>query len=49
MSASIYAIYETVTAALEKDEQQYLKDIEADLKKQINDRIIYRSVLFMSC
>ena len=26
-----------VRAALEKDDQQYLKDIEADLKKQIND------------
>ena len=34
MSASIY---ETVKAALEKDDQQYLKDTEADLKKQVND------------
>ena len=31
------SIYKTVKAALEKDDQQYLKDIEADLKKQIND------------
>ncbi len=31
------SIYKTVRAALEKDDQQYLKDIEADLKKQIND------------
>ncbi len=30
------SIYKTVRAALEKDDQQYLKDIEADLKKQIN-------------
>ncbi len=29
--------YKTVRAALDKDDQQYLKDIEADLKKQIND------------
>ena len=34
MSASIY---ETVKAALEKNDQQYLKDIEADMKKQVND------------
>ncbi len=31
------SIYKTVRAALEKDDQQYLKDIEADLKKRIND------------
>ncbi len=31
------SICKTVRAALEKDDQQYLKDIEADLKKQIND------------
>jgi hypothetical protein len=49
MSASIHAIYETVKAALEKDDKQYLKDIEADLKKQIYDRMTYRSVLLMSC
>ena len=31
MSVSTYA---TVKAALEKDDRQYLKDIEADLKKR---------------
>ncbi len=31
------SIYKTVRAALEKDDQQHLKDTEADLKKQIND------------
>jgi hypothetical protein len=30
------SIYETVKAALEKDDWQYLKDIEADLKKRID-------------
>jgi hypothetical protein len=28
--------YETVKAALEKDDRQYLKDIEADLKKRLD-------------
>ena len=28
--------YETVKAALAKDDRQYLKDIEADLKKRID-------------
>lgn len=31
------SILETVRAALEKDDQQYLRDIEADLKKRIDD------------
>jgi hypothetical protein len=35
--------YETVKAALEKDDRQYLKDIEADLKKRI-DGVPKRSI-----
>ena len=31
------SIFETVKAALEKNVQQYPRDIEADLKKRIND------------
>ena len=31
------SIFEAVKAALEKDHQQYLLDIEANLKKRIND------------
>ena len=31
------SILETVRAALEKDDQQYLRVIEADLKKRIDD------------
>jgi hypothetical protein len=37
------SIYETVKAALEKDDRQYLKDIEADLKKRI-DGVPKRSI-----
>jgi hypothetical protein len=35
-------IYETVKAALENDERQNVKDIEADLKKRVT---VYRSFL----
>ena len=31
------SILETVKAALEKDDRQYFRDIDADLKKQIDD------------
>jgi hypothetical protein len=37
------SIYETVKAALEKDDRQYLKDIEADLKKRL-DSVPKRSI-----
>jgi hypothetical protein len=37
------SIYETVKAALEKDDRQYLKDIEADLKKRL-DGVPKRSI-----
>ena len=36
-------IYEIVKAALKKDDRQYLKDIEADLKKRI-DGVPKRSI-----
>ena len=35
-------IYETVKAALENDDRQNVKDIEADLNKQLT---VYRSFL----
>jgi hypothetical protein len=41
------SIYETVKAALEKDDRQYLKDIEADLKKRI-DGVPKRSIKDLS-
>ena len=31
------SILETVQAALEKDDRQYFRDIDADLKKRIDD------------
>ena len=31
------SIFEAVKAALEKDDQQYLRDIEANLKKRVDD------------
>jgi hypothetical protein len=37
------SIYEIVKAALKKDDRQYLKDIEADLKKRI-DGVPKRSI-----
>jgi hypothetical protein len=37
------SIYETVKASLEKDDRQYLKDIEADLKKRL-DGVPKRSI-----
>ena len=43
MSASIY---ETVKAALEKDDQQYLKELKLIWK---NKSMTYRSVLLMNC
>ena len=39
------SIYETVKAALEKDDRQYFKDIEADLKKRI-DGVPKRSIKY---